>query len=204
MGLIACPECNARVSDAAAACPHCGYPIARQDATNKAIDHGAEASAVAPRKGGGWAWFLGLLVAAPIVLIVGIYIRNKAVGPVGWAMDNTIAALKKQMKDPDSTVVRTSYVVQRPDTDGDQEIFICGIVDGRNSFGGYAGGTRFASRSTSSKRLGTFDTWDVQMEDPQQTETAHQVGSLSGFEKVYWNAWCVDAQHPAIKAPAGN
>jgi uncharacterized membrane protein YvbJ len=26
--LISCPECSAQVSDAAAACPHCGHPIA--------------------------------------------------------------------------------------------------------------------------------------------------------------------------------
>lgn len=28
MALITCPECNGQVSDKAAACPHCGYPIA--------------------------------------------------------------------------------------------------------------------------------------------------------------------------------
>ena len=28
MALITCPECGAQVSDKAAACPHCGYPIA--------------------------------------------------------------------------------------------------------------------------------------------------------------------------------
>jgi len=27
MGLIACPECRGQVSDRAAACPHCGYPL---------------------------------------------------------------------------------------------------------------------------------------------------------------------------------
>ena len=27
MALIACPECEGRVSDRAAACPHCGYPV---------------------------------------------------------------------------------------------------------------------------------------------------------------------------------
>lgn len=27
MALIACPECEGRVSDRATACPHCGYPV---------------------------------------------------------------------------------------------------------------------------------------------------------------------------------
>jgi hypothetical protein len=27
MGLINCPECQGKVSTAATACPHCGYPI---------------------------------------------------------------------------------------------------------------------------------------------------------------------------------
>ena len=30
MALITCPECNGQVSDKAAACPHCGYPIGEQ------------------------------------------------------------------------------------------------------------------------------------------------------------------------------
>lgn len=31
MALLTCPECDGRVSDAAAACPHCGYPIVAAD-----------------------------------------------------------------------------------------------------------------------------------------------------------------------------
>jgi predicted amidophosphoribosyltransferase len=30
MALFNCPECEARISDKAAACPHCGYPLATQ------------------------------------------------------------------------------------------------------------------------------------------------------------------------------
>lgn len=28
MALITCPECHGQVSDKAAVCPHCGFPIA--------------------------------------------------------------------------------------------------------------------------------------------------------------------------------
>lgn len=35
MALITCPECNGQVSDKAAACPHCGYPISAHQAKQK-------------------------------------------------------------------------------------------------------------------------------------------------------------------------
>ncbi|WP_241988151.1 hypothetical protein [Dokdonella fugitiva] len=149
------------------------------------------------------AWVVGIIVALPVVLIAGIYIHNKAIGPVGWAQDNTEKALREHMKDPGSMVIRSSYVVQKTDAKGNQLIYICGIVDGKNSFGGYAGGTRFASKSEYSKALDTFDTWSVQIEDPEQERSAREVGMLSGFDSVYWNDWCVDASHPAIVASKG-
>ena len=122
------------------------------------------------------AWIFGVIIAIPIVLIAGIYVHNKAIGPVGWAQDNTAKALKEHMKDPSSMAIRSSYVVQKTDSKGNQSIYICGIVDGKNGFGGYSGGTRFASRSEYSKSLDTFDTWSVQMEDPEDERTAKEIG----------------------------
>lgn len=145
-------------------------------------------------------WFVVLLVAIPVVFVAGAYVRNKVAGPVGWAEDNTIKALKAKTKDPDSMVIRSSFVIQRTNDKNDTEIFICGIVDGKNGFGGYAGGTRFASRSVSSKAFGTFDTYSVEMEDWQSKATAMQVDRLSPFESVYWNDYCVDSAHPALTA----
>lgn len=138
-------------------------------------------------------WLL-IIVA---VLIAGIYIRNKAIGPEGWAFDNTERELMSRMKDPDSLEIRTHFVITR--VNGNKsEIFICGQVDGKNSFGAYTGGTRFASRSTSNKDLGTFDTWSVQVEDEQETRKAREVNMLSSFEQVYWNDWCVDSKHAPV------
>ncbi len=142
-------------------------------------------------------WFVVLLVAIPVVFVAGIYVRNKAIGPVGWAEDNTIKALKEKMKDPDSMAIRSSFVIRRTDErNGSEEIFICGIVDGRNSFGGYAGGTRFASRSVFSKALGTFDTYSVEIEDWKDKEMATQAKMQSSFEKFHWNKWCLDFTIP--------
>lgn len=143
-------------------------------------------------------WLLALIITIPLVIVVGAYVGNKAIGPKGWAEDNTIKALKGKMKDPESMAIRSSYFVIRDKGDDSTEINMCGVVDGKNSFGGYTGGTRFASRSVSSKRFNTFDTYSVQLEDPTVRTQASRVKMLSPFAKVYWNEWCVDATHPAL------
>lgn len=143
------------------------------------------------------AKWIAVILLVPVVLVAGIFIRNKAIGPVGWAKDDVEKSLRAQMKDPDSMMIRSSYVVVR--TLGAQtEISVCGVVDGRNGFGGYVGGMRFASRSVSNKEVGTFETYSVKLEDLKQTAEARSVKMLSGFEHVYWNDWCVDAHHPAL------
>ena len=203
MALISCSDCKASISDQASACPHCGCPIKKQPITANAGELSIDPSSRDRTKNGGhvWAWVLGVVIAIPIVLIASIFVRNKAVGPVGWAQDNTEKALKERMKDPSSMAIRSSYVVQKTDEKGNESIYVCGVVDGKNSFGGYAGGTRFASWSSHSKSLGTFDTISVQMEDPEQQREAEKTGwLLSGFDEVYWNEWCVDANHPAVVA----
>ena len=37
MALITCPECNGQVSDKAAACPHCGYPLEKAEQKTKQL-----------------------------------------------------------------------------------------------------------------------------------------------------------------------
>ena len=41
MALITCPECNKQISDRAAACPHCGYPLPAPNVDVPASDHPA-------------------------------------------------------------------------------------------------------------------------------------------------------------------
>lgn len=143
-------------------------------------------------------WFLLFIVTVPVVLVAGAYIRNKAIGPAGWAEDNTIKELRTKMKDPASMVIRESFFVHKINESGDEEISMCGIVDGKNSFGGYTGGTRFASKSVSYKTLGAFNTDFVEIEDVSKKAVASRVKRLSSFEAVYWNGHCVDATHPPL------
>lgn len=144
-------------------------------------------------------WAVIAIIAGLALLVTGIYVRNKAVGPVGWAEDNTIKTLKTKVKDPDSMIIRSSYVIEKTNPNGDTEIFVCGIVDGKNSFGGYTGGTRFASRSVSNSSLHIFNTYSVEVEDESYRATAHSMNRLSPFEKIYWNEYCVNEAHPKLK-----
>jgi len=109
--------------------------------------------------------------------------------------------LKAKMKDPESMVIRSSFIVRiNNPSDKTTTISICGIVDGKNGFGGYTGGTRFMSRSVLDDKLNTFDTHEVEMDNTEDKRAAESVHSLSPFEDIYWNPSCVDAEHPALSA----
>lgn len=141
--------------------------------------------------------WIGVICLVPVVLVAGSYIRNKMVGPVGWATEDVEKALRMKMKDPDSMVIRSSYVVERK-TEFGLEISICGFVDGRNGFGAYSGPVRFASKSFSNRQLGVFETSMVKLENPLEATQSHESNMLSAFEEIYWNKYCVDATHPAL------
>ena len=145
-------------------------------------------------------WTLLILISIPIIFVVGFYIRNKLIGPIGWAEENTIKELKLKMKDPDSLVIRSSFFVQKV-LGSSNHIHMCGIVDGKNAFGGYTGGSRFASKSVSNtgpNTPNTFETITVVMENAEIKSHATKLKILSSFEKVYWNDFCVDDNHPPL------
>jgi len=141
-------------------------------------------------------WGLVLVVC----VVIGISIKNKIIGPEGWAEDDAIKALKQKMKDPDSMVIRSSYVVTR-NIEGLDYIAVCGVVDGKNSFGVYAGGSRFVSISTHSKEFKIFETVITEIEDTAQTRDARSVNGSSGFEVAYWNEYCVNGNHQSLASP---
>ena len=72
MALINCPECGREVSNAAPACPNCGFPVAAQ-AQSQSVEPGAEPATellaeVRPSWWGFfWHWFFFFLVVPPIV-----------------------------------------------------------------------------------------------------------------------------------------
>jgi hypothetical protein len=131
-----------------------------------------------------------LSIAALLILLAGgSYVRNKMIGPEGWARDNTETKLKSMMKDPASTAIRSSQTFSTVDPKtGAKTIYICGVVDGKNSLGAYSGGTRFVSRSVST--VDTFDTYEVDLENPEDVSLARAANMPSAFEKVYWAPYC--------------
>lgn len=146
-------------------------------------------------------WLVVILVGVPLLILAGIYIRNKAVGPAGWARDNTARQLKVNLKHPDSMVLRSSYTIKVPGA-ASTTLFLCGVVDAKDDAGAYTGGLRFVSKSIDDNAAGTFDTLAVVIEDPAQTIQAGSQHVLSAFESGTWNAHCVDATHPPLTLAA--
>jgi hypothetical protein len=89
MALITCPECSRDVSDEAAACPHCGYPVRRPARRPEPVQ-------VIEKTGRGWkavrvlGWFL--IVGGVLVLRAGRPAHDPRRGRVGWWMTAAGAA----------------------------------------------------------------------------------------------------------------
>lgn len=147
-------------------------------------------------------WLVVVLVGVPLLIVAGVYVRNKAVGPAGWAQDNTVRQLKANLKHPDSMVIRSSYIVKVAAAHA-TTYFLCGVVDAKDDAGAYTGGLRFLSTSVDDNDAGTFDTGAVVIEDPAQKIRADSQHVLSAFESASWNGHCVDAAHPQL-APASS
>lgn len=62
MAIIECKECGGKVSDSAAACPHCGAPVA--------VAAVSAAPAEPKKKRGWWKWVLGVPVGLFALLMV--------------------------------------------------------------------------------------------------------------------------------------
>jgi len=68
MALIKCPECGKQISDAAAACPNCAYPINQQR---------QQAPQVIEQTGKKWK---GLQLISGIIFIIGLFMFFSAAG----------------------------------------------------------------------------------------------------------------------------
>lgn len=71
MALIKCPECEKEISDAAIACPHCGYTISRSTLTSQSQNTPLPPVSTASRIGGICCIILGF-ISIPIALIMGV------------------------------------------------------------------------------------------------------------------------------------
>lgn len=108
--------------------------------------------------------------------------------------------IASQLKDPDSAKFRDTFIVeQAEEANGMQKIAVCGIVDGKNSFGAFTGGTRFVVAFFQVKKFKTLDVASVNLESSDNSGVPVSRGSKllwTPFEAVYWDTYCVDHQHP--------
>lgn len=135
-------------------------------------------------------WFFIIAV----IIIFGFYIRNKIIGPIGWAIDDVEKVLRDNYP---LMVIKSKYIVESKAQDGSRFIHVCGIADVE---GGYNSWVRFASHSRYDETFKTFDTISVEVEDIEKARIAERNNMLSAFQKVYWNKWCVDSNHPPLES----
>lgn len=145
--------------------------------------------------------YLGLLaiLSIPVIFFGSAIIYGMTRTPSSIALSNVEKKLRETMKDPDSMVIRSSYFITEKEDGKIKSMHVCGVVDGRNGFGGYQGGIRFVADMDGSSAP---DVYHLELDDGDESlnKFLKGKGMLTPFEKVYWNGGCVDEYHPALTA----
>ena len=138
------------------------------------------------------------IVVAALTFAAVLLFMGATASPEEQAQELTEINLKQLLKDPDSMKIKSSFIVKKPaDKKGDFDISVCGIVDGKNGFGGYTGGIPFVSNSAVFD--GETHFISINIEDPTDKKNATQLKKLSAFENIFWNGYCTDATHPKLQ-----
>ena len=109
-----------------------------------------------------------------------------------YSAQNSVA---EHLKDPDSAKFGPSFIVRERGQlkNGLETSAVCGIVNAKNSFGAYAGGSRYVVLQMRGQQ--TLDTIYVWVEDSDRHPFVSSKATL--FEVSAWNKHCVDAEHRA-------
>jgi hypothetical protein len=115
-----------------------------------------------------------------------------------FSAEKHVAAM---LKDPDSARFSGVYLVPGPMREGVQTVAICGVVNGKNSFGAYGGGERFVAygykgKVGDSRLLGISRAYFEGADRRTTVDTTDKPNKTTIFEKIHWNEACVDAAHP--------
>lgn len=140
--------------------------------------------------------FIGLGVLVLGFIGVG-FIANVSASMEDKARWTAEKAVTMQLKDPDSVKFRDIFVVAKPtDIKDIFSVAVCGVVDGKNSFGAFTGGQRFVAKMVTDKS-GNGSVKDLQIEDDKRAtvDSLRTKNKTTVFEKIYWNDYCVDATH---------
>lgn len=199
-----CQKCGSQADDSARFCPSCGVSI--NDAKIEKIASDTISTTVHERSKTTIRSFVKVVLVTIFGLALaaafGLYSRNEALEPQRLAQENTIRLLKEGLRDPESLIIRSSYVVITEEKNGSYAINVCGIFAAKNSFGGYAESRNFSSHSVGTTRPKSLATARIDIETLNDVERASRKSShqLTPFESVYWNEYCVDQAHPALEA----
>lgn len=107
------------------------------------------------------------------------------------------AIIKSRLKDPETARFLDLYTVKSPTTiNGNQNITVCGVVDGKNGFNAYTGGTRFIVRVTINDDFKPLIT-DATIDDGTKTPLfdGDSTHLQTPFEYRHWNVYCLDSTH---------
>src|SRR5690242_15818053 len=111
MALIKCPECAKDVSDAAAACPHCGHPIRQAPPTPAIATAAPERSATTKPSSGAGKGCLTMIGTIAALLIFGGIVKNSSL--TACSSDWTKCADNEDLVDHYSDWYRVRSACQR-------------------------------------------------------------------------------------------
>lgn len=140
MALITCPECQAQISDKAAACPRCGAPrdpvpqpaAPAMTLTDVGLNRPSPPPAGTNKSAPTWAWVVGVGLLG--VFIIGLVAGNSG-GPSRYELRRHLESVLKDV----------SSAQYRNETINPVSKHLCGEVNAKNSMGGYTGYKRFIS-----------------------------------------------------------
>ena len=103
------------------------------------------------------------------------------------------------LKDPNSAKFDRQFIVRKPPADKRVEATACGLVNGKNSFGAYAGSARYAVHFFVYEDTAPSIIWaEIEGGDNlKRTPKSMPDKPATIFEDLYWNKHCTDDSHPA-------
>ena len=110
----------------------------------------------------------------------------------------TREAVAAKLKDPTSAVFEGLRVVRSP-SEKEGWFAVCGVVNGRNSFGAMSGAERFVARGIqkSANGSGVLEIATIWFEGGDRRAARVADGRAETlFEELHWNAYCTDDRHP--------
>jgi len=114
------------------------------------------------------------------------------------AVSEAKAVIKTHLKDPETARFQEIHIVKSTETiSGSQNIAVCGVVDGKNGFNAYTGGSRFIVRMSIHKDRKAL-ILDSEIDDGTTKTIAEDQDPKkiqSPFELWHWNVYCLDSTH---------